>query len=453
MKQKFAIVASVIIALLLIVAGLPVFDVAAGATFMIAPVALIDIENNIRNFKEQRGDCLDKMDALVDVQLSEKRSLTEDETTKYNEYRSKADELKGQIEMLEVSLESRKAKAKAEGKEIEGKEERKTEEEAEKRYNEAFKNWAVGGEARCSKEDLEILDSKDKEMRAMGTGTGSAGGYLAPTSMATKIEEALKYLGGVRAGATVMTTENGNTINYPTMDDTTNMGELIGENPTDNTNEQDIAFGNKQIGAYTYSSKAIPVSNELLQDSAFDLEGYIARVAAQRIFKITNQHYTTGDGTNKPKGFLQDATLGLTAAGTNAIVADELVKLLHKVDSSYRQNGKWMFNDNTLLAIRLLKDNDGRPLWQPGMVDGAPNTILGKPYIINNDMPDIATGAKAIAFGDIEKYLIRDVTNASLKRLGEINALKNQTVFVLFSRHDGALIDAGTHPIKYLQLA
>ena len=450
MKQKFAIVASVFIALLLMVVGMPVHE--AGAVgLMVAPLGFLDLEKNIRDLKEQRGLKLDEMDVLVDLGLTEKRNLTEEENTTFVELRTAADSLKTQYERLEVSLESRKMRVKDEGKTIEETEERSDQEKSEKRYQEAFRNWAVNGEIRCSKEDLDILDKRDKESRAMGTGTGTSGGYLAPTTMAGKVEEALKFLGGVRSGANVITTENGNTINYPTMDDTNNIGELIGENPAGETNKQDITFGNKQIGAFTYSSKAIVVSNELLQDSGFDLEGYIAKVAAQRIFKITNLHFTIGDGTNKPKGVVLDATQGLVAAGTAVITGDELLKLYHKVDVNYRTNGKWMFNDTTLLAIRLLKDSDGNSIWQKGLSDGEPDKILGKPYIINNDMPDIGASAKSILFGDIEKYLIRDVSNATLKRLDQIAGLQNQTVFVLFSRHDGKLIDAGTKPIKYIE--
>jgi len=450
MKQKFAIVASVLITLLLIVVGLPVHEV-GGVGLMVAPLALLDIEKNIRSLKEQRGLALDEMETLVDLGLTEKRDLTTEEDTKYVELRSKSEKLKTQIERLEESLESRKLKIKPEGVKAEETSMRNTQEESEKRYQEAFRNWAVNGELRCSKEDLEILDQRDKESRAQGTGTGATGGYLAPTTMAGKIEEALKFLGGVRSGATVLTTDNGNIINYPTMDDTSNIGELIGENPSSETNKQDITFGNKQIGAYTYSSKAIVVSNELLQDSAFDLEGYIAKVAAQRIFKITNLHYTTGDGANKPKGIVLDASQGLVAAAAAAITGDELIKLMHKVDVNYRTNGKWMFNDNSLLAIRLLKDDDGNSIWQKGLAEGEPDKILGKPYIINNDMPDIGASKKSIFFGAIEKYLIRDVSNATLKRLDQVAGLQNQTVFVLFSRHDGKLIDAGTKPVKYLE--
>ena len=451
MKQKFAIVASVFIALVLIVVGLPAHEAAGISMMSVLPLGLLDIEKSIRSLKEQRGTELDAMDVLVDLGLTEKRDLTEAEDTVFIEHRSKAKSLKNQIDRLEGSLESRKLRLKDEGKKLEDTEGRTDAEKSEKRYQEAFRNWAISGEVRCSKEDLDILDQKGKESRALGTGAGATGGYLAPTTMAGKIEEALKFLGGVRSGANVITTDNGNVINYPTMDDTNNIGELIGENPAGDTKNQDITFGNKVIGAFTYSSKAIVVSNELLADSGFDLEGYIAKVAAQRIFKITNLHFTIGDGTDKPKGLVLDAAQGLVAAAAAAITGDELIKLLHKVDVNYRTNGKWMFNDQTLLAIRLLKDSDGNTIWQKGLSDGEPDKILGKPFIINNDMPNIGASAKSIMFGDIEKYLIRDVSNATLKRLDQVAGLQNQTVFVLFSRHDGKLIDAGSKPVKYLE--
>nr|BDD44896.1 hypothetical protein 3 [bacterium] len=123
--------------------------------------------------------------------------------------------------------------------------------------------------------------------------------------------------------------------------------------------------------------------------------------------------------------------------------------LKHSVDVAYRENSEWMFNDNTLKAISKLKDADGRPLWQPSLTAGAPDLILGKPFVINTDIADMAANAKSILFGDFSSYFIRDVMDLTIFRLSEKYIESGQIGFIAYSRHDGLLADAGTGPVKH----
>ena len=113
-----------------------------------------------------------------------------------------------------------------------------------------------------------------------------------------------------------------------------------------------------------------------------------------------------------------------------------------------------MFADSTLKALKKIKipqfsgDTNGMPLWQPGLVQGQPDRILGYPFVINQDVAAMAASAKAIVFGDLSKYLIRDVRDVTLLRLDERYAENHQVAFLAFSRHDGDLLDAGTDPVK-----
>jgi len=231
-------------------------------------------------------------------------------------------------------------------------------------------------------------------------------------------------------------------------------GRRIGEGGGANT--QDIDFDVINVGAHTYTSDIILVSNELLQDTAVDLIGLIAGQAGERIGRITNEEFTvTGAGT-APGGIVNGAAnSGVTFAATNAVTYEELLELKHSVDIAYRKNPScgFMLSDPTLLGLAKLKDNDGRPLLLPSIRDGEPDTILGKRYTVNPDMDDLGAGKKAILFGAFDKYLIRDVSGGVLKRLDERYADDNQTAFLMFTRHDGQLIDAGTGPIKYATCA
>ena len=120
------------------------------------------------------------------------------------------------------------------------------------------------------------------------------------------------------------------------------------------------------------------------------------------------------------------------------------------MDSAYAKNGKFMFNRNTLFALAKIKDNDGRYIWQDGTRTGAPSTLFGKNYVINDDMADIGAGNASVLFGDLSKYKIRMVKNFRVIRLNELLAEYLSVGLFGFARVDGTLLDAGTHPVQKL---
>ena len=206
--------------------------------------------------------------------------------------------------------------------------------------------------------------------------------------------------------------------------------------------ESDDSFGQVSIGAYKLGTM-IKVSEELLNDSVFDLESYIAREFARRIGTKEEEAFFTGDGTGKPLGILAasgGAETGVTAASATAVTADELMDLFYSLKSPYRKNAVWILNDSTIKAIRKLKDNNGQYLWQPSLVAGTPDTILGRPVKTSTYMPAIAAGAKTIAFGDFSYYWIADRQGRSFKRLNELYAANGQVGFLGSQRVDGKMI-------------
>lgn len=280
--------------------------------------------------------------------------------------------------------------------------------------------------------------------------SGSAGGYTVPQGFLNQLEASLLAFGGMREVATILRTGEGNDLPIPTVSDHSNVGAILAENTQ--VAEQDVTFGQITMKAYKYSSKLIRVSAELLQDSAIDLESFIGGALGERIARILNTHFTTGDNSSKPQGITSSGA-GITAASATAITYGELVELQHSVDPSYRQNARFMMHDSTFKAIRKLLDSQNRPIFQPDISASSPGTLLGSPVVINQDCATIAAGAKAVFFGDFSKYIIRDVQDFTLLRLEERYADYHQVGFVGFSRHDGRILDAGTDPIKHLVLA
>lgn len=288
------------------------------------------------------------------------------------------------------------------------------------------------------------------ERRAMST-TPAAGGYGIPEGFVATAEVALLAHGGMREAAQVIRTASGQDLPFPTVDDTSNVGAILAENVA--AGEQDVAMGQLVLEAYKYTSKLVRVSIELLQDEAVNIQELLGRLLGERVARILNQHFTTGSGVGQPNGVVTASTNALSAASATAVTRNELVQLKHAVDPSYRQNGRWMFKDSTLASIKQLVDGDGRPLWQAGIGEGEPDRLDGDPYIVNQDMPAMTTGQKAIMYGDFSKYLIRDVLDLQLLVLRERYAEYGQVGFLIFSRHDGDLLDAGTNPVKHLDMA
>lgn len=309
---------------------------------------------------------------------------------------------------------------------------------------------------KVSEEDLRSWKAKLTEERVALTGlqsTTTTGGYTVPDATMQSLEVALLAYGGMRSVATVIRTATGGPLPIPTTNDTANKGEIIGENTT--SNELEMTFGQLVLDAWKYSSKYILASIEFLQDTSINAPEFLGAALGTRIARITNDHFTTGTGS-QPNGIVTAATSSaITLAGTNTVTYDNLVDLVHSVDPEYRVNSRFMFHDGGLKMIKKVKvlqysgDTSGYPLWQAGLTAGQPDLIMGYPYTINQSMTTPATTVKSILFGQLNKYLIRDVRDVTVVRLDELFAVLGQVAFLALSRHDGDLLDAGTRPVKY----
>jgi HK97 family phage major capsid protein len=312
-----------------------------------------------------------------------------------------------------------------------------------------YAKWLRGG-------DTALNQAEWAEVRnTMSTTTGSEGGFTVQSDVATSVLDALKAYGGMRDVSTIIRTEKGTPMSFPTSDGTSEVGELIAENTT--ATAADIAFGTKALGVYKFSSKIVAVPFELLQDSSVDVEAFVQGRMITRLGRITNALFTTGTGSGQPTGVVTAAGTGVTAANSTsqvtAIIYDSVIDLIHSVDPAYRAQGnaRFMMNDASVKVLRKVKDTAGRPIFVPGF-DGnsggaalsAPDTLAGYGISINQDMAVMAAGAKSIAFGDFSHYHIRDAMDISMFRFTDSAYTKlGQVGFLAWMRSGGNLVDVG----------
>ncbi len=275
-------------------------------------------------------------------------------------------------------------------------------------------------------------------LNALQVGTDSEGGYLVPDEFERTLVEALQEENIFRTMAKIIQTASGDRkIPVVASKGTASWVDEEGAIP-----ESDDAFGQVSIGAYKLATM-IKVSEELLNDSIFNLESYIAREFARRIGAKEEESFFIGNGTGKPTGIFNatgGAEQGVTAASATAITVDEIMDLFYSLKSPYRKNAVFVMNDSTVKAIRKLKDGNGQYLWQPSISAGQPDTILNRPVKTSAYVPTIAAGAKTIAFGDFGYYWIADRQGRSFQRLNELYAATGQVGFKATQRVDGKLI-------------
>lgn len=398
-----------------------------------------------------------KLDEITD-DTSEARA--KEIEAEYDRMMAEYDQLEARIKREEKLVEAEERMNAGDPRRPRG-EDREARQEQAPEYKDVFNKAIRFGAAALTAEERNVLlahrQELPQEMRAQSTGTDSAGGYTVPEGFAGELDRAIAAWGPMWDANIVreLVTSSGNPLPWPTVDDTTKTGRIKAENAavTDDGSD-DVVFGQKQLDAYVYDTGMVRIPIELLQDSAFDMEALLNDLFGERLGRIANQVLTVGTGINQPNGILTASGLGKTAASATAIDPDDLIDLVHSVDPAYRASPKcrWQFNDNTLAAIRKLKDGNGNYLWQMGDVrTGEPSTILGFGYSVNQAMPDIAPGAKPIIFGDHSRYVVRKVRGFSVLTLRERYAENFQIGMVGFKRFDGELLN--NNAVKHLAMA
>ncbi|WP_249211201.1 phage major capsid protein [Gluconobacter cerinus] len=379
-------------------------------------------------------------------------TVTAEQNTQFDAMMTEADELKARIDRIEAAelAEAELAGQIAARGEQEG---RGSDEQRDRETREVrvFGAWLRGGMDNLAGEDRVFALNQARlgtEFRAaQSTQSGQAGGYLVPPLFADQLLVALKGYFTALDLFDEISTASGAPLPWPTNDDTSARAKIIGENTTITTS--DLKFGISNVLAYLYATDAVLVPWTLMQDSFLDLDAFLRGALATRFGRTLADDLTMGTGTNMPQGVCTAAGVGATT-GTVAIGYDDILDLQHSVDPAYRQGASFMLNDMTFKALRKLKDNEGRPLWSPSIAAGAPDMFAGSPLNINQSMPDIGAGNKAMLFGNFKNYKFRNVKGLSVVRLNERYADALQTAFFGYARFGGGLPGAGT-AIKALQ--
>ena len=383
----------------------------------------------ITELRTKRATAWEAAKAFLDSHRNDKGVLSAEDDATYSRMESEITDLGKEISRMERLEAMDKEMSRATSTPLTAKPEAPKAETKSGRASDAYKD-AFWNHAR-KRDSYEIRN-------ALQVGTDTEGGYLVPDTFEKKLITTLEEENVIRKHAHVFTTSSGShKIPVVSTRGTAAWVDEEGQIP-----ESDDAFGQQLIGAHKIST-LIKVSEELLNDSAFDLENYFATEFARRIGNAEEAAFLTGNGSGKPTGILADiggAEIGVTAASETAITADEIIDLFYSLKSPYRKKAIWVLNDRTIKAIRKLKDSNGQYLWQPALHEGEFDTILGKRIYTSPFAPEIGAGAKTIAFGDFSYYWIGDRQGVAFKRLNERYAETGQVGFLASKRVDAKLV-------------
>ena len=384
--------------------------------------------SKIAEMRQKRGDLWDKAKAFLNEHADENGMMNAEDTATYERMEKDIDSFGAAIdreeraERLEHELNAPTAKTLTSQPEkaLFGKQGRSSDE-----YKNAF--WKM----------VRDRSAHYTVFNALQVGTDTEGGFLVPDEYERTLIQALEEENKLRSLCKVIRTSSGDRkIPLVASHGTASWVDEEGLIP-----ESDDAFGQISLGAHKVAS-IIKVSDELLQDSVFDVESYIANEFARRVGDAEEAAFINGDGAGKPMGLLHStngAAAGVTAASATAFTADELIDLVYSLKAPYRKHALFLFNDQTIKAVRKLKDGNGQFLWQPGL-NGQPDTLLGYRYETSYHMPLIGAGAKPILFGDFSSYWIADREGRSIQRLNELYAATGQIGFRVTQRLDGRLV-------------
>lgn len=283
------------------------------------------------------------------------------------------------------------------------------------------------------------LNASPLEVRnALSEGVDAEGGYLVPDEFEHTLVQSLADQNIIRPLARVIQTTSGDR-KIPVV---ATHGTATWLDEGSAYTESDEKFTQLSLSAHKLGT-FLKISEELLNDAAFDVEAYLAAEFARRIGAAEEEAFIAGDGKGKPTGIF-DATGGaqdgVTAVKATDITADELIDLHYALRAPYRKNAIWLMNDSTVKTVRKLKDGNGQYLWQPALTAGSPDLILGRPVYTSTYVPEIKAGARSVAFGDLGYYWIADRQGRSFKRLNELFATTGQVGFLATQRLDGKLI-------------
>ena len=385
--------------------------------------------SKILELREKRAKAWEAAKAFLDAKRTQEGFVSAEDAATYDKMEADVVNLGKEIERLERQAAIDAELAKATSTPITNK-----------------PDAGIGGETKTGRATDEYKRAFWNGMRskmsyevqnALSIGTDSEGGYLVPDEYERTLVEALNDEVFFRNLATVIKTSSGDR-KIPIV---TSKGEAAWIDEGGQFTESNDGFGQTTIGAHKLATM-IKVSDELLNDSVFNIEQYISREFGRRIGAKEEEAFFIGDGAGKPTGIFNatgGAEDGTFTTGTS-ITFDDVMELFYSLRSSYRKKAVWVLNDSTVKALRKLKDSTGNYIWNPSVQAGVSDTILNRPYKTSSYVPEIKAGNKCMAFGDFSYYWVADRQGRSFKRLNELFAMTGQVGFLASQRLDGKLI-------------
>lgn len=375
---------------------------------------------------------IEELQALISAAESEERELSEEEAQRASELNDKIEAAKKRADIQTRSQEFLKPQGVA----------FHTGGRKDDTYERAFDHFLRTGQA-----NSDLIQYRDQNV-----GTPADGGYLVPDGFRQKLVEIRKDFGGLAAEADSFSTSTGNPLEYPTLNDTTNVGGITPE-ATAFVDGADLVFGTVTLGAYKFTSTGagtttpLRVSVELLQDAAFDVQGLVARKLGERIARKEAAMWIGGSGSGEPQGIAGSSiTEDFDTDVHDVVDYDDLLSMDAALDPAYESNAKWLMSKATWMVVRGILDGDNRPLIQANAEAGIGTrpgySLLGYPVVIDQDMPDFpgAGNEHFIILGDLrEAYAIRRVSDLVVVVNPWTRANEGQVEFTAYSRADGVV--------------
>ena len=389
--------------------------------------------DKLNDIRFKRGQVVDQMKALINDNPGAK--WTDEIENKYQAMDTEQGGFKNEIGRIE-----KQTKLDASLDEVVYNVAKKATDEGKKgvnspEYQSAFMNLMRVGKGNVGHDILNALQ----------VGTASEGGNIVPTELDATIVEYLQDFNQFRDSVSVM--QAGSDRDIPLE---TTLGAAAWTAEEAAFNDSDAAFGKISLTAYKLT-RIVKVSEELVQDSVFDLMSYLGRNFGKAFGLAEEAAIVAGDNSGKPNGFNTAAGTGTTVAATTAITSLELIDLFHSLSSPYRRNATFVMADATAAAIRKLVDSNGQFIWQAGLQAGQPDVLMGRPVITSASMPAMTSGLDSISFGDLSAYTLMERGARQVQVLNELYAGTGQVGYRMYSRLDGDLID--TNAVKNLTMA
>ena len=386
----------------------------------------------INELREKRNQAWNAAKAFVETKRDKDGLLSDEDSATYAQMEKKVQDYGAEIERMEAmaAMEAQLSKptsAPITEKPLNGK---TTEDKQPKsfRATDAYRSGMLNALRTNFRQISNVLQG----------GIDANGGYLVPDEYDSRLIQVLNEENVMRSLGTAITTSGEHKINIAA---TKPAAAWIEEGGA-------LTFGDATFDQIILDAHklhvAVKVTEELLYDNAFNLENYILEQFGKALANAEEDAFINGNGTAKPTGLLHSvngAATGVTTAGA-AITADEIIDLIHSVKSGYRKKAVFLLNDSTVKNLRRLKDGNGQYLWQPGLKEGQPDKLLSYRLVTSAYMPEVASGAKPVLFGDFSSYWIADRQGRSFQRLNELYAATGQIGFRATQRVDGRLVQS-----------